>query len=148
MAFITVLCEILEFYVRSCFNLCDLRTFLHMKRKFLATVVSLNLIHLLNVSSMFFGIFCHFPIYNNQHNFRVDFIAFERKTPLTCIFFSNVSQEFCENFISIEERKWDNKLATVFYLGTCNFSFLKCMADGHDFRVDFIAFDLHFCKLH
>ena len=33
MAFITALCEILEFYVRSYFNLCDLPSFLHMNRK-------------------------------------------------------------------------------------------------------------------
>ena len=85
MALITVLCEILEFYVRSCFNLCDLRTFLHMERKFLATVVFFKLdstykfksvIVMLIISNIFFGIFCHFSW--------VDFIVFERKTPLTC----------------------------------------------------------------
>ena len=58
MALITVLCEILEFYVRSCFNLCDLRTFLHMKRKFLATVVSFNMIQLITLNLQLYNVEC------------------------------------------------------------------------------------------
>ena len=104
MALITVLCEILEFYVRSCFNLCDLRTFLHMERKFLATVVFFKLdstykfksvIVMLIISNIFFGIFCHFSW--------VDFIVFERKTPLTCIFLQMSHKNFVKTSLALSK---------------------------------------------
>jgi ABC-type arginine/histidine transport system permease subunit len=86
---------------------------------------------MLNVCNIVFGYFLsHFlSIYNNQQNILVVFIAFERKTPLTSIFFLSYKNFVKTSLALSKESKTINKLlSSSWKLRT--FPFLKSMAGG------------------